>query len=284
MKIRGLLIATLVFAALAGVLYWSDHRKSSAQAAKPSTDTATAILKLDQNSVNKLELRKKDQPTIQLDKPGSDWKITEPKPFAADQSTISTMLSSLSSLNSERLVDDKSTDLQRYGLDHPSFELDISEKDNRGQRILFGDDTPTGNAVYLALAGDPRIFTVAGYTKDSLDKNLNDLRDKRFLTVNADKISRVELAGKQGDIEFGRNQDEWQILKPKPMRQCRGGERTRPQADGCPHGPQWPRHCSERGGFRLQSWRSCRDGEGHGRIRHARASPAQRQERVLRQI
>jgi len=218
MKIRGLLIATLVFAALAGVLYWSDHRKSSAQAAKPSTDTATAILKLDQNSVNKLELRKKDQPTIQLDKPGSDWKITEPKPFAADQSTISTMLSSLSSLNSERLVDDKSTDLQRYGLDHPSFELDISEKDNRGQRILFGDDTPTGNAVYLALAGDPRIFTVAGYTKDSLDKNLNDLRDKRFLTVNADKISRVELAGKQGDIEFGRNQDEWQILKPKPMR------------------------------------------------------------------
>src|SRR6476469_1428512 len=190
MKIRGLLIATLVFAALAGVLYWSDHRKSSAQAAKPSTDTATAILKLDQNSVNKLELRKKNQPTIQLDKPGSDWKITEPKPFAADQSTISTMLSSLSSLNSERLVDDKSTDLQRYGLDHPSFELDISEKDNRGQRLLFGDDTPTGNAVYLALAGDPRIFTVAGYTKDSLDKNLNDLRDKRFLTVNADKISR----------------------------------------------------------------------------------------------
>jgi len=218
MKIRGLLIATLVFAALAGVLYWSDHRKSSAEAAKPSTDTAPTILKLDQNSVNKLELKKKDQPTIQLDKLGTDWKITEPKPFAADQSAISTMLSSLSSLNSERLVDDKSTDLQRYGLNHPSFELDISEKDNRGQRLLFGDDTPTGNAVYVALAGDPRIFTVAGYTKNSFDKNLNDLRDKRLLTVNADKIRRVELTGKQGDIEFAHNKDEWQILKPKPMR------------------------------------------------------------------
>lgn len=35
MKIRGLLIATVVLAALAGTLYWSDHRKSSAEAAKP---------------------------------------------------------------------------------------------------------------------------------------------------------------------------------------------------------------------------------------------------------
>jgi Domain of unknown function (DUF4340) len=31
-------------------------------------------------------------------------------------------------------------------------------------------------------------------------------------------VSRLEITGKNGDIEFGRNKDEWQILKPKPMR------------------------------------------------------------------
>ena len=47
---------------------------------------------------------------------------------------------------------------------------------------------------------------------------MNDLRDKRLLPVSADKISRVELVRKGQDIEFGRTKDDWQILKPKPMR------------------------------------------------------------------
>jgi len=218
MKIRGLLIATLVFAVLAGILYWSNHRKSDAEAANPDSDTPPAILKLDATSITNLELKKKDAPAIQLTKNGADWKITEPKAFAADQSTVSSMVSAISALNAERLVEDKSTDVQRYGLDHPSFELDVTEKDNKTQRLLLGDETPAGSAVYAALAGDPRVFTIASYSKTSIDKSLNDLRDKRLLTANPDKLSRLEIAGKNGNIEFGRNKDEWQILRPKPMR------------------------------------------------------------------
>jgi hypothetical protein len=218
MKIRGLLIATLVFAGLAGFLYWSDHHKPSAEAAKPDADAAPTILKLDQNSITKLELKKKDAPPILLTKSGSDWKITEPKPFAADQTTVSSLLSTVSSLDSERLVEDKSSNLERYGLASPAFELDITGKDNKEQRLLLGDETPAGSGVYAALAGDPRVFTIAEYRKTSLDKTLNDLRDKRLLTVSPDKVSRFEIAGKNGDIEFGHNKDEWQILKPKPMR------------------------------------------------------------------
>src|SRR6185437_13883264 len=45
-----------------------------------------------------------------------------------------------------------------------------------------------------------------------------DLRDKRLLPVDADKVSQVEVIQKKSDIEFGRNKDAWQILKPKPMR------------------------------------------------------------------
>jgi hypothetical protein len=218
MKLRGLLTATVIFVALAGILYWSDHRKPSAEAAKPSADAAPQILKLDENSITKLELKKKDAPSISLAKNGSEWKIIEPKPYAADQSTVSSMLSSVASLDSERLVDDRATDLQRYGLAQPSFELDVTEKDNKTHRLLLGDDTPAGNASYAALAGDSRVFTIPSYKKSSLEKGLSDLRDKRLLTVNADKVSRIEITGKNGDIEFGRNKDQWQILKPKPMR------------------------------------------------------------------
>src|SRR6516162_6104383 len=126
MKIRGLLIAALIFAGLTGFLYWSDHHKSTAEAAKPEADAAPSILKLDENSITKLELKKKDSPPILLSKSGSDWKITEPKAFSADRSTVSSLVSTISTLDSERLVEDKSSDLQRYGLASPTLELAIT--------------------------------------------------------------------------------------------------------------------------------------------------------------
>jgi hypothetical protein len=56
-------------------------------------------------------------------------------------------------------------------------------------------------------------------SKTTLDKESKDLRDKRLLTFDQDKATRVELNAKKESIEFGRiNQTDWQILKPKPMR------------------------------------------------------------------
>ena len=55
--------------------------------------------------------------------------------------------------------------------------------------------------------------------KSSLDKSSKDLRDKRLLTFDSDKLTRVELPAKGSSVEFGKNnQNEWQILKPKPLR------------------------------------------------------------------
>jgi hypothetical protein len=115
------------------------------------------------------------------------------------------------------MVDDKASDLKQYGLDQPSVEVDITAKD-KTRKLLIGDDTPAGSAVYAMLADDSRVFTMTSYHKTSIDKSLSDLRDKHLLTVDADKISRLELVRKNQTIEFGRNKDEWQILKPKPLR------------------------------------------------------------------
>ena len=133
---------------------------------------------------------------------------------------MSGIVSALSSLASERLVDDKAANLKSYGLDQPAFEVDITDKDNKTHKLLVGDDTPTSGAVYAMLANDPRVFTVSKYVKNNLDKSLNDIRDKRLLTVSADKISRIELVNqtKNQRVEFGRTKDGWQIVKPKPLR------------------------------------------------------------------
>jgi len=219
MKIRGLIVASVVFLALGGTLYWSNHRKPSEDTAKASADTPPSILKLDQSAITRLEVTKKDAAPVVLAKSASgDWQITEPKPLKADDSAVSGVLSTVSSLNSERLVEEKAVDLKPYGLQSPAVQVGITGKDNKTQKLLIGDDTPTGGAVYAKLDGDARVYTMSSFGKTSVDKGLNDLRDKHLLAVSSDKISRIELIRKNQDIEFGRNKDEWQILKPKPLR------------------------------------------------------------------
>jgi hypothetical protein len=219
MKMNSLLVAAIVLAALSGVLYWSNHRKPVENAVKVSADTPPKILTLAQDDITKVDIKKKSGDEVVLAKnDAGKWQITEPKPFRADQSEVSRMLSTLSSLSSERLIEEKAGNLSDYGLAQPAAELIVTEKDNKSQKVLIGDDTPAKNAVYVALAGDPRVFTLANYAKSSLDKNAKDLRDKRLLIFEQDKLSRVELTAKKQDIEFGRNKDQWQIVKPRPFR------------------------------------------------------------------
>jgi len=219
MKSTGLLIAAIVLAALSGALYWSNHHPPSESTAKASIDTPPKILSLKQEDISKLELKKKGGEELDLAKgDGGKWQITAPKPLSADQDAVSSLLSTVSALNADRLVADKSANLEQYGLVQPSLEIDVTAKDSKPQRLLLGDDTPAGSAVFARLDGDPRVFTIATYNKTSLDKSANDLRDKRLLTLDFDKLSQLELLTKKQDIEFGRNKQEWQIVKPRPFR------------------------------------------------------------------
>jgi hypothetical protein len=219
MQSRGLYIATAVLVILGGLWYWSEHRKPSDEIAKTSADSPPAILKLDQSSITRVELRKKDAAPIVLDRGSSgEWQISAPQALRADQGAVSGMVSSLASLNSERLVEDKTANVAPYGLAPPALQVDLAEKGNKSYSLLIGDETPAGSAAYAMLRGDPRVFTIASFNKTGIDKSLNELRDKRLITADPDKISRLELVKKGQDIEFGRSKDEWQILKPKPLR------------------------------------------------------------------
>jgi hypothetical protein len=96
--------------------------------------------------------------------------------------------------------------------------VDIATFDHKEHKLLLGDSTPSGEDIYAMLAGDPKVFTIAEYNKTSIDKGLNDLRDKRLLTMNPDNVSRVTVQKKAQTIEFARIKDGWQILKPQPLR------------------------------------------------------------------
>jgi hypothetical protein len=225
MKSRGLLIAAIVLLALSGVMFWSNRHqptKLDQGNIKLKEVDNPKILAFDHANIAQLSIHRKDQPQVELyqDASGS-WQITAPTLLAADQNAVTSLLTAFSSLNADRVVDDKPGDLTPFGLKPPVLELDATLKDKSTRQLLIGDQTPAGNSYYVMLAGDPRLFTFPSFAKANLDKSANDLRDKRLLTADFDKVSQIDLAtqksGHKQEVSFARSKDAWQILKPTPF-------------------------------------------------------------------
>jgi hypothetical protein len=220
MKLTGLLVAVVVLAALAGGVYWSNKAKEAADKAPPK-DAPPKILTITDGQFKSIRIQKAGGDATVVQKSGANkWEITAPKPLAADQDAVGSLVTALSSVTSDRLIEDKAADLAPYGLVSPPLEVLVTEKDGKTDDLLVGDDTPTGGSAFVKLKNDPRVFSVSSGVKSSLDKSSKDLRDKRLLTFDSDKLTRVDLQTAKGtSIEFGKNnQNEWQILKPKPLR------------------------------------------------------------------
>ena len=219
MKPGRLLIAAVLLAGLSGALWWSN-KSEAAKAGKPPADASPKIVSLKEDDIRQIEIKKRDgtDTIIKKDDAGK-WSITAPQPLGADQASANAVASAATSISSERMVDDHPTDLPSYGLSPALDEVTFTMKDGKTNKLLIGDATPAGSAVYAMTAGDPKLYTMSSVNKDSFDKSSKDLRDKRLMTFDQDKISRVELNAKHQDMEFGKvTQNEWQILKPKPMR------------------------------------------------------------------
>lgn len=210
---KRLAIAALVLVALSGALWYSNKQEPGKD--KPSSpDDAPKMLEIPQDQINKLELRRMGADPVRLEK-NTSWALKAPQELNADQDAVGSLVSTLAVLGSDRLVDEKATDFKAYGLTEPLITVIVGRKDGKTHTLHIGDNSPSGSTAYARLEGESKLYTIPSSTKALFDKTWRDLRDKHLLTVDGDKITRVEL----GAIEFARNSSNaWTIVKPKALR------------------------------------------------------------------
>lgn len=218
MKPKGLLIALVLLAGFGGAAVWV-YKHPASDDSKKTAEGSVKLLTISDDQFQGIKIVKVTGETIDLKKEGGKWRMLAPLPLALDQDTMASMQSTLSGLTSDKLIEPNATDLKAFGLDHPTLDVTITRKDGKTDRVLVGDDTLTGSGAYAKTGADARVFTVTSMVKSTLDKRPDDLRDKRLLTFDGDKLSRVDLMAKGAPVEFGKNgQGEWTIVKPRPMR------------------------------------------------------------------
>jgi hypothetical protein len=217
-KPKGLLIALVLLAVLGGLTYWSNKKKAAET--KTGADSANKVLSIPEDQIKEVKVQRMGADTLVLRRDDAKkWRIVEPKALPADQDAAGQLVTAIATLTLDKTIEEKATDLSPYGLNAPFTTVTVLRQDGKTNVLLIGDETPTGSGSYAKLATDAKVFTIASFTKSSFEKTAADLRDKRLLTFDSDKVTRVDLSAKGGPVEFGKNAaNDWQIIKPRPLR------------------------------------------------------------------
>jgi hypothetical protein len=230
MKPMRLLVAVLALAALGGAIWYSDKHPPKADAPPDSTPRAQ-MLSIKDDQINEIHIVHPDsKAALTLDKDvRGTWTIREPKEMAADESAAKGIATSLASLGSEQVVTDKAGDWATYGLDQPKLVVQAKLADGKSVELDIGSDAPTGSPTYARVSGTgtptgngDKVFGITSTVKGNLDKSASDLRDKRLLRVDADRVSKVlftnQTTTKGQPVEFTRSGNDWQFVQPRAMR------------------------------------------------------------------
>src|SRR5258706_5291385 len=164
MKPLRLLIAVVILAALGGAIWYSQKNPPKPEAV---TETKTVkVLSLKEDQIQKVRVVHANGETLELKRgDNGKWQMTEPAPYRVDESNANALVSSLSSLDADQVVNANNTDWQSYGLDPGKFTVIVSTKDSKEYKLTIGDEAPASSVIYARLSGDNRLFGTSSNVK-----------------------------------------------------------------------------------------------------------------------
>jgi len=212
MRFKG---TALLAAVLVGIVSYyflidlpSEKRKNKEK------DRAEKVILFDSENVKGISFTK-GEITIALKRLGIDeWQMTAPVNAKGDASAVSGFVSFLNNLNFTRVVEESPKDLAPFGLDTPDLKIILSMKNGETKGVRVGDDHPMGNKVYLSLLNGSRVLA-ASVTKNRLDRNVHDLRDKTILDFKTPQIKKIEFIRNGKTLNLIKDKESWQVLENK---------------------------------------------------------------------
>ena len=212
---RSLLVLLVLGAGLGAYIYFVESKRDL-------TDPETRkekVFTVETGKIEEVELRSPNGGTT-LKKNGSTWQIVSPVTAAADEYTVSSLVSALETLEMQRSLQDNPTSVDQFGLDPARISVAFKVAGDATQRRLdIGNKTPTGSDLYARIAGQPKLFLIAAHLEDTLNRSTFDLREKSILKFERDSIDAIRIAPAGSPaVTLARTGADWRLTAPVSTR------------------------------------------------------------------
>jgi len=204
------ILALLVLAL--GAFLWFYEIQGGAQRAKDEEAGKHLFAGVTAEKIQSIELRTQDGANARLERAGdSSWKLVAPLATPADRFAADGLASTLAELAPEATFDTPEP-LENYGLGaEPTVRFHAGDKD---YVLRLGKTTPVGGNVYATDADGKKVYALASWRKNALDKTLKQLRDGRVLDFDRAQIQGVTIDGNGGHVVLARVEGGWRISAP----------------------------------------------------------------------
>lgn len=183
---------------------------------------AKMLLRLEADEIDTLTLTYPDREIRLQQTETGEWNLTAPIETKADDTTVNNLVNTVTTEEVTRsLTPDEEAGLALYGLDAPLVLLDVTLSDGtKLPRVSVGKDTPVGFSVYVQKAGDEQLHLTRQAFRLGLTKEVKELRDKRVLPFDRDRVNRITVRTPAGEVALSKadtgeeEEAEWTFAAP----------------------------------------------------------------------
>lgn len=214
MKKKGitLTIGLVILCCLFGTYFALKSRNERISEEALTESETEPILNIDTDEIASLSFQAGDTPVTFSRKDG-DWTLEGDETFPVNSSSLTSVLSCLSPLESVRILNGVS-DLSEYGLDQPQNTVSFIDTEGKETKIIIGDTNSSTGDDYIMVDGSPStIYTASTDLRQSLSSDLYTYAVSEELpSVSASKIVGVTVSRPTGGYEIGLSPDKtWQV-------------------------------------------------------------------------
>ncbi len=197
-------------------VYKGDQRKKSAE------EAARKVWLVKADDIEEMLIRSQGQ-EVRLIREGSDFKMVAPVRAEADSRVVKGLIELLIRAEKARTLTETPEGLAAYGLEGPGLEVALKPKGKKAVSLAFGHATLDGRGVFGRVVGRRGVFILPVEFKRIADRTPYDLRDKKVLTLDKEKVHRLEVfTGRVKLVVEKSPQGDW--LMKEPIETPAGGE------------------------------------------------------------
>lgn len=203
-----------ITAALIGYIFFFE--RDTLSTAEVDARVGRMLSRFVRERIDHIEIERPGEETIELRRQRADarelgrWRMTEPRPGAADEDRVSTLLGALDWADSRREVGAPSEDERRqFGLDTPrTVHRFMMERET--STLSLGDDDPTGHGAYLLVedAAGASVFVVGRDVAEALDHDADYYRSRRLFPGGVLTALRVTTDA----MTLERDEERWSVV------------------------------------------------------------------------
>ncbi|MFM8269671.1 MAG: DUF4340 domain-containing protein [Pseudomonadota bacterium] len=201
----------LLFLFLSGLTAWYFVYEKQIKVKNTAQEESSKKLVLfSKDEIQELDIAQSTDSSFKLKRSGTDWLLTAPVEDLADIGVVNSLLTTLTSSEQERVIDENPTDLDVFGLAKPSLTIRVAKDPNSSQEIIVGNQTQVGFSVYVRTSASKQVVKTNRALLSSFQKSLFELRNKSLVSLKKAELKEVELQNSTGQIIATRNsEDKW---------------------------------------------------------------------------